>query len=76
MGKNHFYQKVCITVSKISYEKEATYSQIADLIYAHGKTRQVGWALRRLKLTLNIPWLKVMSSTGLIKMSLSRNGPD
>ena len=76
MEKNHFYQKVYFTVSKIPYGKVATYGQIADLIYAYGKTRQVGWALRRLKLTLNIPWLKVISSKGLLKMSLSRNGPD
>ena len=37
MEKNHFYQKVYITVSKIPHGKVATYDQIADLIYAHGE---------------------------------------
>ena len=77
MKKNtHFYQKVYLTVSKIPYGKVATYGQIADLIYEYGKARQVGWALRRLKLPSNIPWHRVINSKGLITMSVSRNGTD
>ena len=76
MEKNHFYQKVYLTVSKIPYGKVATYGQIADLIYAYGSARQVGWALRRLKLPSNIPWHRVINSKGLITMSVSRNGTD
>ena len=56
MGNNNpFYKKVYTTISKIPYGKVATYGQIADLIYAYGRARQVGWALRRLKLPSNIP---------------------
>ena len=76
MKKNHFYEKVYLTVSKIPYGKVATYGQIADLIYEYGKARQVGWALRRLKLPSNIPWHRVINSKGLISMSFSRNGTD
>jgi len=76
MGKNHFYQKVYLTVSKIPCGKVATYGQIADLIYEYGRARQVGWALRRLKLPSIIPWYRVINSKGLITMSLSRNGTD
>ena len=32
MGKNHFYQKVYLTASKIPCGNVATYGQIADLI--------------------------------------------
>ena len=73
---NHFYQKVYLTVSKIPIGKVATYGQIADLIYEYGRARQVGWALRRLKLPSNVPWHRVINSKGLITMSLSRNGTD
>jgi len=76
MEKNHFYQKVYFTVSKIPYGKVATYAQIADLIYEYGRDRQVGWALRRLKLSSNIQWHRVINSKGLITMSVSRNGTD
>ena len=64
MEKNHFYQKVYLTPSKIPYGKEATYGQIADLIYAYGRGRQVVWALRRLKLPSIIPWHRVINSRG------------
>ena len=73
---NPFYQKIYLTVSKIPYGKISTYGQIADLNYAYGRARQVGWALRRLKLPSNIPWHRVINSKGLITMSLSRKGTD
>ena len=76
MEKNLFYQKVYLTVSKIPYGKVATYGQIADLIYAYGRARQIGWALRRLNLPSNIPWHRVINSKGLITMRMSRNGTD
>ena len=73
---NLFNQKVYLTVSKIPYGKIATYGQIADLIYAYGRARQVGWALRRLELPSTIPWHRVINSKGEITMSFSRNGTD
>ena len=76
MGKNLFSQKVYLKVSEIPHGKIATYGQIADLIYAYGNARQVGWALRRLKLPSTIPWHRVINSKGEISMSLSRKGTD
>ena len=76
MEKNLFNQKVYLKISKIPYGKIATYGQIADLICAYGHARQVGWALRRLKLPSNIPWHRVINSKGEITMSLSRRGTD
>ena len=76
MGKNSFNQKVYLEVSKIPHGKIATYGQIADLICEYGRARQVGWALRRLKLPSNIPWHRVINAKGLITMSVSRNGTD
>ena len=76
MEKNHFYQNVYLTLSKIPYGKVATYGQIADLIYEYGRARQVGLALSRLKLPSNIPWHRVINSKGLITMSESRHGTD
>ncbi len=73
---NPFYKKVYSLVSKIPYGKVATYGQVADLINSYGRARQVGWALRRLKLPSAIPWHRVINSKGEITMSLSRNGTD
>ena len=76
LQKNLFNQKVYLKVSKIPHVKIAPYGQIADLIYAYGKARQVGWALRRLELPSTIPWHRVINSKGEITMSLSRKGTD
>ena len=73
---NPFYQKIYLTVSKIPSGKISTYGHIADLNYAYGRARQVGWALRRLKLPSNIPWHRVINSKGEITMRISRNGTD
>ena len=36
----------------------------------------IGWALKRLSLTTNVPWHRVINSQGLNTMSLSKNGTD
>jgi methylated-DNA-protein-cysteine methyltransferase-like protein len=63
-------------VSRIPHGRLATYGQIADLIGAYGCARQVGWALRRLKLPTEVPWHRVVNAQGRISMSLSREGSD
>jgi len=63
-------------VSRIPAGQLATYGQIADLIGAYGCARQVGWALRRLKLPSEVPWHRVVNAQGRISMSLSREGSD
>ena len=63
-------------VSRIPSGQLATYGQIADLIGAYGCARQVGWALRRLRLPSDVPWHRVVNAQGRISMSLSREGSD
>ncbi|MCP4514441.1 MAG: methyltransferase [Delftia sp.] len=61
-------------MTRIPHGRLATHGQIADLIGAYGCARQVGWALRRLKLPSTVPWHRVVSARGRISMSLSREG--
>ena len=69
-------QRVLQAVCRIPRGQLATYGQIADLIGAYGCARQVGWALRRLKLPSPVPWHRVVNAQGRISMSLSREGSD
>ena len=69
-------QRVLQAVCRIPLGQLATYGQIADLIGAYGCARQVGWALRRLKLPSTVPWHRVVNAQGRISMSLSREGSD
>ena len=71
-----FDRRVWEQVSRIPCGQLATYGQIADLIGAYGCARQVGWALRRLKLPSEVPWHRVVNAQGRISMSLSREGSD
>ena len=75
-GGAGFDRRVWEQVSCIPYGYLATYGQIADLIGAYGCARQVGWALRRLKLPSAVPWHRVVNAQGRITMSLSREGSD
>ena len=63
-------------VGRIPFGRLATYGQIADRIGAVGCARQVGWALRRLKLPSSVPWHRVVNARGCVAMSLSREGSD
>ena len=69
-------RRVLQAVCRIPRGQLATYGQIADLIGAFGCARQVGWALRRLKLPSSVPWHRVVNAQGRISMSLSREGSD
>ncbi|MCB4398447.1 MGMT family protein [Synechococcus sp. MU1625] len=71
-----FDQRIWSEVARIPHGRLATYGQIADLIGAYGCARQVGWALRRLKLPSTVPWHRVVNAQGRIAMSLSRKGSD
>ena len=71
-----FDRRVLCVVTRIPRGQLATYGQIADLIGAWGCARQVGWALRRLKLPSEVPWHRVVNAQGRISMSLSREGSD
>ena len=76
MAEQGFDRRVWSAVARIPAGQLATYGQIADLIGAWGCARQVGWALRRLKLPSDVPWHRVVNAQGKISMSLSREGSD
>jgi methylated-DNA-protein-cysteine methyltransferase-like protein len=67
---------VAAAVALIPRGKLATYGQIAELIGAYGRARQVGWALRRLALPSEVPWHRVVNAQGRISLSPSREGSD
>ena len=71
-----FDQHVKAVVACIPHGRVSTYGQVADWIGAYGCARQVGWALRRLRLPSSIPWQRVVNVQGRISMSLSREGSD
>tara|TARA_B100000073_G_scaffold291869_1_gene254954 strand:- start:432 stop:803 length:372 start_codon:yes stop_codon:yes gene_type:complete len=71
-----FDQRVSAVVACIPHGRLSTYGQVADWIGAYGCARQVGWALRRLRLPSPVPWQRVVNAQGRISMSLSREGSD
>ena len=71
-----FDQRVRAVVTCIPHGRLSTYGQVADWIGAYGCARQVGWALRRVRLPSPIPWQRVVNAQGRISMSPSREGTD
>ena len=69
-------QRVWRLVARIPPARLATYGQVAELLGAWGRARQVGWALRRLPLPSPIPWHRVVNARGSISMTPSREGSD
>jgi len=69
-------QRVWQLVARIPRARLATYGQVAELLGAWGRARQVGWALRRLPLPSAIPWHRVVNARGCIAMTPSREGSD
>ena len=63
-------------MAQIPLGQVATYGQIAALLGAAGRARQVGWALRRLPLPSAVPWQRVVNARGCISFSLGREGSD
>ena len=75
-SQNSFDQRVYAAVALIPHGQLATYGQIAALIGATGSARQVGWALRRLKLPSPLPWHRVVNAKGEVSMGINREGSD
>ncbi|MFT2092893.1 MGMT family protein [Paraglaciecola sp. 2405UD69-4] len=59
-------QKIWKTIQLIPSGKVATYGQIADLSGLPGRARLVGKALSSAPQELNVPWYRVLRSTGQI----------
>jgi methylated-DNA-protein-cysteine methyltransferase-like protein len=75
-GQEGWDQRVWSAVALVPSGRLATYGQIAELLGAWGRARQVGWALRRLPLPSEIPWHRVVNAQGRISMTPSREGSD
>lgn len=66
-GQN-LYFKIYGAVRRIPTGKVASYGQIARLIGSPRSARIVGWALRTLKPTTNVPWHRVLNKDGMISI--------
>ena len=64
-NKSH-YQKIWKTVCAIPSGKVATYGQIADLAGLPGRARLVGKVLGGAPNTMQVPWYRVLRSSGQI----------
>lgn len=60
------YQKIWQTVQLIPSGKVGTYGQIGDLAGLPGRARLVGKALGMVPETIDVPWYRVLRSSGQI----------
>lgn len=66
-GQNLFF-RIYGQVRRIPRGRVATYGQIAALIGNPRASQVVGWALRTLKPTTNVPWHRVINRAGMISI--------
>lgn len=72
-GQN-LYFRIYGLVRRVPKGKVATYGQIARLIGAPRASQVVGWALRTLKPTTNVPWQRIINKAGMISIE-NMNAP-
>lgn len=63
-----FYEKVYYLARKIPRGKVATYGQIAAMISSPRAARVVGFAMRALPESSDVPWQRVINSQGRISI--------
>lgn len=63
---NKNLEKILVTVQSIPAGKVATYGQIADLAGLPGRARLVGKALGNVPKGMQVPWHRVIRSSGQI----------
>ena len=63
-----FFQRVYKRVSKIPKGQVASYSQIAAMVSTPRAARVVGFALKHLPKSSNIPWHRVINAKGFISI--------
>lgn len=66
-GQN-LYFRIYVAVRRIPKGNVASYGQIATIIGSPRSARIVGWALRTLKPTTNVPWYRVVNKDGMISI--------
>lgn len=64
----NLYFRIYGAVRRIPKGKVASYGQIATIISSPRSARIVGWALRTLKPTTNVPWHRVVNKDGMISI--------
>ena len=67
---------ICAVVRRIPKGWVATYGQVAAMAGLPRRSRLVGYVLRDLGPTTDIPWHRVVNAKGEVSYSLSRNGND
>lgn len=71
----NFFEEVYAEVLKIPYGQVATYGQIAHLAGSPRAARQVGYALRALKLgEQRVPWWRVVNREGYLSINHGEAG--
>ncbi len=65
---SEFTRKVIAVIQSIPYGKVVSYGQVAVYIGVPRAARQVGWILRSLDDTINIPWWRVVNNKGRISI--------
>jgi methylated-DNA-protein-cysteine methyltransferase-like protein len=66
-GQN-LYFRIYTIVRRIPKGTVASYGQVATLAGNPRASRVVGWALRTLKPTTNVPWHRVINKAGMISI--------
>jgi len=60
------YERIYGVVRRIPRGRVATYGQVASVAGLPGRARQVGYALHALSTESNLPWQRVVNSSGRI----------
>ncbi|MBI3115573.1 MAG: MGMT family protein [Candidatus Kerfeldbacteria bacterium] len=76
MRGQNFTFRVYGKVRQIPKGRVATYGQVAALLGAPRASRQVGWALNRLKPNTKVPWQRVLNREGRITIQNARATKD
>jgi methylated-DNA-protein-cysteine methyltransferase-like protein len=71
-----FFQRVYDVVRMIPSGKVATYGQIAALLEHPRAARTVGWALHSTPAGVDIPWHRVINSSGYVSTAWVADPPD
>jgi len=71
-----FFERVYEVVRQIPRGKVATYGQIAALLEHPRAARTVGWALNGVTAGMDVPWQRVVNSSGRCSTTAFSDPPD
>ncbi len=60
------YERFYAIIRRIPRGRVATYGQVAELAGLPGRARQVGYSLNTLSTESNLPWQRVVNSSGRV----------